>query len=227
MILSGSANSRKVLYQTKKEGFTLLEILISITLLTVILGAVYSSFFTTKEAIEKFDTVAMKYQEARTALDQIRREIEAAFITDRLQEEKSDENIPNFIIEDRDIFGKNASRMSLTAFSFRGTGIQRVAYITIPENNGLKLLKTVSPVTLYSENDTISPNKVYTSDILQGIEAFTVETFYNNKWVRTWNAKEIGTLPENIRITIEFSDRGNTVSLTEYAEIKFGRQLYQ
>ena len=62
------------------NGFTLLEVLLSLTLLTIILGAAYSSFFTIQRAIERFTDVSLKYQDARTALDLMQREIEGALL---------------------------------------------------------------------------------------------------------------------------------------------------
>jgi prepilin-type N-terminal cleavage/methylation domain-containing protein len=47
------------------SGFTLIEVLVSLALLTIVLGAIYSSFFSVQNALERFDSVSLKYHEAR------------------------------------------------------------------------------------------------------------------------------------------------------------------
>jgi general secretion pathway protein J len=196
----------------KDTGFTLIEVLISLTLLTVVLGAVYSSFFSVQRAIERFDDVSLKYHEARTTLDIMRREIEGA-ILDNDREKGNAE----FTIKDRDIFGKSTSVLNLTAFSFRGNSPNTISYF-VKENEGqIHLLKTESPSSMLL--------KEYSVEAVEAIEGFTVETLFNNKWVRTWDTADTGKLPDIVRVSIEFDDNGKTVKLTEYARPKIGKQL--
>ena len=68
-------------------------------------------------------------------------------------------------------------------------------------------------------------SKEYTTDMIEGIESFTVETLYNNKWVSTWDTDSTGALPEVVRVGIEFDDNGTMVKLTEYARLRIGKQL--
>ncbi|MBI4839084.1 MAG: prepilin-type N-terminal cleavage/methylation domain-containing protein [Nitrospirae bacterium] len=68
-------NFKFLTFNSRRAGFTLIEVLLSLVLLTVMLGAVYGSFFSVQKALERFNGVSLKYQEARTALDIMRREI--------------------------------------------------------------------------------------------------------------------------------------------------------
>jgi general secretion pathway protein J len=198
--------------KTKDIGFTLIEVLISLTLLTVVLGAVYSSFFSVQRAIERFDDVSLKYHEARTALDIMRREIEGAILDNDREKDNTE-----FTIKDRDIFGKSTSVLNLTAFSFRGNSPNTISYF-VKENEGqIHLLKTESPSSMLL--------KEYSVEAVEGIEGFTVETLFNNKWVRTWDTADTGRLPDIVRVSIEFDDNGKTVKLTEYAKPKIGKRL--
>lgn len=198
------------------KGFTLIEVLISLTLLIIVLGAIYSSFFSIQRAMERFEGVSLKYHEARTALDIMRREIDGALLKNPQAE---DDSMPkaSFIIEDRDMFGKSTSSLLLTAFSFRGGGLNTVSYFVTAEDRNLRLQKTEKPSSLKSDG--------YTMDIIEGIESFTVETLFNNKWVKTWDTANTGQLPEVVRISIEFDANGEIVKLTEYAKPKVGKQL--
>jgi len=212
----------------RMRGFTLLEVLVSLTLLTIILGAVYTSLFTVHSAIERFDDISLKYHEIRTALDIMRREIEGAFLP---------EPRTNFIIEDRDIFGRTASRLYLTAFSFRSSGLKTISYYVDEREGRLNLVKKESsafrtlilstsftPLIANAQAENLT-DRIYTTEVVEEIEGFTVETLFNNKWVKTWDAKQTGNLPEVIRVSIELDDKGKKVKLTEYARPKIGRQL--
>jgi len=200
------------------SGFTLLEILISLTLLTIVLGAVYSSFFSVRNVLDRFENVSMKYHEARTALDIMRREIESAVIIH--SEPDINGNIEDktaFMISDRDIMGKSASGLSLTAFSFKGSGLNTVSYYVEERDGKLDLLKKEAPAAIQSRE--------YTMEVIEAIESIIIETLFNDKWVRTWDSKNTGKLPENVRVTIEFDDNGKKVKLTEYARPRIGKPL--
>src|SRR4030067_2763229 len=120
----------------KSNGFTLIEILISLTLLTIVLGAVYSSFFSVHSVLERFDNVSLKYHEARTALDIMRREIESSL------PDNSSKGGTAFTIKDRDVLGKNTSSLELTPFSFKGSGLNAVSYYVEEKDGKLHLLIT-------------------------------------------------------------------------------------
>lgn len=212
---------------SRKNGFTLIEVLLSLVLLTIVLGVVYSSFFTVQRAIERFDGISLKYHEARTILDIIRREIDGAILK-KSQLPDSDVNQTAFVIEDRDTFGKPTSRLRLASFSFKGSGLKTISYYVQETNENLVLIKEESyPFMLSAKKNRAdaSPGKEYALEMIEGIEGFTIETLFNDKWIKTWDSKETGTLPEAVRFSIEFDDNGKKVKLTEYARPKIGRQL--
>jgi general secretion pathway protein J len=92
------------------EGFTLIEVLLALVLLSVILGAIYSTFILSHKAMEGMDQSLVKLQECRMAIDAIRREIESISYTPGREKTV-------FRIEDRDLYGKQASRFSFQTFS--------------------------------------------------------------------------------------------------------------
>lgn len=199
-----------------RRGFTLIEVLISLALLTVVLGALYSSFFSVQRAVERFDDVSLKYHDARTALDIMRREIEGSLLIMPRDPEK-EETGTSFVITDRDIFGKITSSLDLTAFSFRSGGTIHISYYVEESEGKLNLLKTETPPVIDA--------KEYSIEIIEGIESFTVETLFLNEWVKTWDTAETDKLPDIVRVTIAFDDNGKIVELTEYAKPRTGRRL--
>ncbi len=202
------------------NGFTLIEVLISLAILVIVLGAVYSSFFSVQRALERFDNISLKYHEARTALDIMRREIESSLIKNpefNIDDSVEEKVKASFILKDRDIFGKSTSSVELTAFSFRGSRLNTISYFVEEKEGKLNLFKKEAP--------SIVGAKEYTSDIIEGIESFTIETLYNEKWIKTWDTENTDRLPDTIRVSIEFDDNGKTVKLTEYASPKIGKKL--
>ena len=208
-------NSTKV--QKCKNGFTIIELLISLSILIIVLGAVYATFFTVQRALDRFNNISLKYHEARTALDIIRREIESSFVESAEPGDEKDKKITRFSFKDKDIFGKPASELQMTAFSFRSIGLNTISYHVEEDGDILKLMKKESPALL--------PSNGYSLEMIYGIEGFSVETFFKQKWIRVWDADEAGILPDMVRVTIEFSDNGKKISLREYARPAIGMQL--
>ena len=223
--LPSTLNFNFFIFNSRREGFTLIETLLSITFTAIILGAVYTSFFTTQRAIERFDEVILKYHESRTALDIMRREIEGAFITNPQAADTMTTMKTAFVIEDRDVFGKSTSRLHLTTFTSRGGGINAISYYVREKDGTLTLFKSVSPALNQSTGKTQTPDREYVTEAIEGIEGFTVETLFNNTWIKTWNTEQTGTLPDIMRISIEFHDKAKKVKLTEFARPKIGKNL--
>jgi len=215
-ILNFIPNKSGQISNFKSNGFTLIEILISLTLLTIVLGAVYSSFFSVNSVLERFDNVSLKYHEARTALDIMRREIEGASQKNS-QADKDAEDKKAFVIKDRDIAGKSTSELDLTAFSFKGSGLNAISYYVEEKDGKLNLLKKEAPSGMKSRE--------YSVEIIEGIEGFTVETFFKNQWVKTWDTANTSKLPGIVRVSIEFDDNGSKVKLVEYAKPRVGTTL--
>lgn len=208
-----------LLKKRSKYGFTIIEVLISLAILTIILGAIYSSFFISERAIKRFEDVSLKYHEVRTALDIMRREIEGAFFTTAEAQSVSGktENRTYFLIEDRDILGKPVSRLRLTAFSSQSGIVNAISYYVEEKDGRFNLLKTESPTGIKTKERSI--------EMIEGIESFTVETLFNNNWIKTWDTTQINELPDIVRVGITFDDKGKEVTLTEYARPKIGREL--
>ncbi|KPJ98624.1 MAG: hypothetical protein AMK71_11110 [Nitrospira bacterium SG8_35_4] len=197
-------------------GFTLIEVLIALALLTIIMGAVYTSFFSVNRALDRFDKVSLKYHEARTALDIMKREIEGALVKNPRSEDENKVSA-GFVIKDRDILGISASSLELTSYSFRGNSLITVSYFVTMKNGNLSLIKHESP--------PVFKEKGYSLDFMEDIRGFSVETMFNNTWVKTWDTATTGKLPEIVRLSIEFDDNGKIVTLSEYAKPKVGTKL--
>lgn len=193
-----------------KCGFTLIEVLIASAMLSIILTTVYSTFFLSYRAIEGADESMLKLQESRRAIDILRRELDSAFYSG------NDGN--TFLkIQDRDIYGKQAAKLTFTTFSILRPGLSMISYYIEDKDGKLNLFKKVeSP---YSKEETEGV------DIIEDVEAFTVEALYNDKWVKTWDTDITRSKPDEIRISLSVMIKGRKVDLFDISRPMVERSI--
>jgi len=185
------------------RGFTLLEILVSLAILSVVLAAVYSTFFLARRAVDGMDDTLVKLQEARRALDILRCEVEASFY------EAADKSTA-WRVKDRDYYGKSASSLRFATFSALRPGLSLVSYYVEGADDGLRLFKKIGPLRLTEED-------AEAVEVIDRLDAFSIEAKYQDGWVRTWDTDIIGRVPEEVRISIAVKLRSGVVVLADRA----------
>ena len=111
--------------------------------------------------------------------------------------------------------------MYFTSFPYRDKNLHVISYSVEESDGKLKLFKMEAPAITLS---ALFSN-LYKAELMDGIEGFSVETLFNNKWVKTWDASQINDLPDSVRVSIIFNDNGRKVKLTEYAKPRIGKSL--
>ena len=192
-----------------KKGFTLIELLIATALLSIILSAVYGAFFLSHKAMTGLDESLVRLQELRTTLDVMGRETESI---------KTDSQNSLFKVEDRDFYGKQASRLTFTAFSPLSPGISLISYYVEEKEGVLTLFKKMD--NAYKPN-----NDAKGVELIEGLESFAVEIKDGNKWVKTWDISETKRTPLEIRITITAKIKDRPVSFFDTVRPKIGRAM--
>jgi type II secretory pathway component PulJ len=181
--------------------------LISITLLSIVLAALYSTFFLSHRAIDGMDESIIKLQETRKALDILKRELDSAVYWN------NDEHTV-FKTSDRDFLGKQASQLTFTTFSTLRPGISRIEYYVEEKEGKLTLYKKIeSP---YQKEETEG------GDILEDLQGFTIESKYNDQWVKTWDTGINMKRPEEIRISLSIILKDRVLTLSDVATPKVG-----
>ncbi|MEW6674564.1 MAG: prepilin-type N-terminal cleavage/methylation domain-containing protein [Nitrospirota bacterium] len=188
----------------KAGGFTLIELLLAFAILSVILATLYSTFFLSHKALDGIDSSLLKLQECRATLDVMRREVDS--IHSLLK------------VDDRDIYGRQTSRLVFTAFSSLRPGLSMISYFIEEKDGKLILLKEINSAYM-------SDNKAESVEIIEDVEAFMVEVKYNDKWVKTWDSFITHSIPQEIRITLTTKLKNKTVSLFETVRPKIGRSI--
>jgi general secretion pathway protein J len=195
----------------KGEGFTLIEILIAVAILSIVLAALYSTFFLAHRAIDGMDEAMVKLQESRRALDILKCELDSAYV--------STDKHTFFRISDRDFFGKGASQLEFTTFSTLRPGLSRISYYVEEKDGKMNLLKKVD-----SPYGTTEEDKGFV--IIEDLSGFTVETEYNDDtWVRTWDTEINRGKPLEIRISLSVEIKGRQVTLSDISTPKIGGSI--
>ncbi len=193
------------------HGFTLLEMLLAIALLSIVLVAIYGTFFVSQKAIEGADDTLVRLQEGRMALDILRRELASAVFS-------GSNNLTLFTMNETDIYDKKVSKLSFTAFSPYIPGLANIEYYVEERNGKLVLLKKINP---YWNIDT----KMKGAEIIDDIEGFTVESLYNGKWVSIWDTGETGKVPDELRVTITVRINDKLIPLFEIVRPRIGKAI--
>ncbi len=189
------------------EGFTLIELLIATALLSIILAAVYGAFFMSQKAMTGLDESLVRLQECRATLDVIGRETESVLYSPVNKNSL-------FKIEDKDFYGKQASRLTFTAFSPLSPGISLISYY-VEEKDGI--------LTLFKKMDNVyKPITTKGAELIENVDSFTVEVNDGSKWVKTWDTLETGRAPAEVRITIVARIKDRTISFFDTVRPKIG-----
>ena len=194
----------------RKCGFTLIEVLVSVAILSVVLAAVYSTFFLAQKAVDGMDESLVKLQEARRALDILRCELDSSFFTE------ADANTL-LQIKDRDSYGKSASELTFTTFSVLQPGLSKVSYYTEEHGGSLNLFKKIEAPRTQEKTEGV--------ELIENLDAFSIEAKYHDQWVKTWDADVNGNTPEEIRISLAIRLKDRTITLSDIAKPRIDKPI--
>lgn len=192
------------------NGFTLLEVLIAATILSIVLAAIYSTLILSHRAVEGMDESLLKIQETRKAIDIMKRELDAVLY-------RGSDALTFLKIQDRDIYGKQAAQLTFTTFSPLRPGLSKISYYIEEKDKKLYLFKKVA-----SPHDQVETEGV---DIVEDLESFAVEARYNNTWVRTWDTDINKSIPDEIRISLTVMSKEREVTIFDISQPKVEKTL--
>lgn len=192
-------------------GFTLMEVLVAFALLAVILGALYSTFFLSHKAMEGMGDWLIKLQECRMLMDTMSREADSILFGGEVQN-------PVFKLEDRDAMGKQASRFTFQAFSPLMPGLSLISYHADERDGKLVLYKEVQS----AYRSAVAPEKI---EMVEDLEAFSVEAMDDGRWVKTWDGSGRKAIPSVLRFTITILAKDRKVTLSEIGKLKIGNSI--
>lgn len=197
----------------ESAGFTLLEVLVALALLAIIATAVYGTYFTLFAGKESAIAGMEERRALRETLDALRRELDGAWF-------RRDNRHLRFVVEDRDYFGKPASRLSFATIAppappgMPVSDQVAVTYSVVAKGEQQLILARSSQGVQLDEEPLTYPQ-------MENIEGFLVECSADgSKWVRSWDTGINGTLPKAVRVTLQLRENGRTVGYTTLATIR-------
>ena len=193
-----------------RGGFTLIEVLVALAILTVVLGAVYSTFFLSHRAVDGLDDTMVKLQETRKTLDILRRELESVFYSERSEGSM-------LKIEDRDYYGKNATTISFTAFSNFRPGLSRITYRIREDDGKMTLMKNVKSPYMQTTTEDV--------ELIEDIGEFSAEVRRQDQWIKTWDTEINRQVPDEIRITLSVPVKERQLAVFDTAKPRIGRTI--
>ena len=95
------------------NGFTLIEVLIAISIISIIIGALYGVYISNVKGIQITQQNSSIYQTARAVLDRMKKDLECAYLSSKV----SKKSALGMISEDKEIEGSPADRIDFTALT--------------------------------------------------------------------------------------------------------------
>ena len=193
-----------------RRGFTLFEVLIAVAILSIVLTALYGTFFMSSRAMEDMDESMTKLQETRKAIDILRRELDSAYY------KEGDEK--TFLkVLDKDLYGKQATQLEFTGFTTVRPGLSKISYYMEEKDRKSTLFKKIESSFGKEESEG--------TDIIEDLEEFTIEAKYQDKWVKTWDTGIAKKMPDEIKISLSVMIKGRKVTLSDMARPMYGKTI--
>jgi len=107
-------HSTRAGFRHLQSGFTLLEILIAISIFVVVLTTIYTSYTGTFRVIDETESQAETYRMAGIAMERMLEDLESIYISKREENPETGEETPysfQFVGEDREIKGRCADTL--------------------------------------------------------------------------------------------------------------------
>ena len=191
-----------------EAGFTLLEALLALALLSLMAAALYGTFFSLAKGSDAARGGMESRRELTVTLDMLRREIDAALFA------RGNRRL-RFVAEDRDIFGKPASTLDFTAISLPAGGdapssdLVAIRYRVMEKDKKLILVREAKG--LHALADPVPYPQ------MEEIEGFNVECYDGGKWVKSWDTSLNQGLPRAVRVTVRVKEGGKVVDFSAVA----------
>lgn len=197
--------------EAKQWGFTLVELLIAVALISIVLSMAYGSYVVTTKSAKACQTRIALSEQGRETLEQIARHVRCAYASSEPERKEdaqtdsdrqgttSDAEISYF---DGNAHAPNGEILSLvsTSGSFEGQettdGLFRVVYRFDRRNRELAF----SLKRFFGEAE--GAQKRSWRPIAGRVTSVDMAFFNGDKWVRRWEFKNEKTLPGAVRIAI-------------------------
>lgn len=185
-----------------RNGFTLIEILVALTIAVIVITSAYTLFFTVKNGTVRVYEKMREKEKAFNFLSMARKEIESIYYF-------RDTDYTGIKIEEKDFYGKPASRLTFTCF-FRD-GIKVISYaIEEDRDNRLNIVKTIS--------DAVKGGKPIKLTLLKDIEGFSAEVL-DEGYNRVYDSAKLKKMPKQVKISLLLKGGSGTETFSQISSL--------
>lgn len=179
----------------RSRGFTLIEILVAITITALVLFTIYGIFTSVSKARKRVETQSEGYRQARIIFDRIGREIRGAYVTSNNPNSHAQTVFAGGINEQGDPF-LQLTTTATTPQSGVNTGLALVGYEleNDPETpNGKVLIRTETSPFSVTQKDQTSGYRLATD-----LDDMKLRFYANGAWQDQWQSG----IPDIVEVTL-------------------------
>ena len=192
-----------------KDGFTLLEIMIAITILSFIMGIVYSSFSAISESDRRISLASESALKARNLFGLMTREMSSIFVPSAPSGDGDKEDRLNYGLicaKEGDVQRINFTAALSDSGSMSDVALKELGYYLMPkedgEDGGYSLFKRID----VTPDDDISAGGV-DYFLMDGVSSLRYEFMKGpnemvGEMLDEWDASDKGSLPKAIRVEL-------------------------
>lgn len=174
------------------RAFTLIEVLIAVTISLVVIASSYTVFFAVRKgATNVYESMKSK-ERVCNLFSIMRKEIEGIYYVKKL-------NYSGIKIEENDYYGNPASKITFTCFS--KDGVKVISYFVKEEEGKMNLYKSIY--------DPVSEERPIRLLILRDIAGFKAVYIENGEEKKVYDSQSSERLPEYVKISIFFNKDEN------------------
>jgi prepilin-type N-terminal cleavage/methylation domain-containing protein len=197
-------------YTNSQTGFTLLELIISIAILSAVLVTIYATLSMGSRTWDKGERDIEKVQRMRVVMDLLSREIKAAYPY-RVTPSELDTHKEFYAFD-----GKNDYLSFVSCVPLRG-GTGKLSWLTfwVEEGQGLVVVeRDALRSDIFKERETIDKDEMVVLDA--AVTDIQFEYYRSEEgdveeaaeeeesWEEKWDAEEEGTLPQAVSVSVTF-----------------------
>lgn len=201
----------------KRQGFTLIELMVALTILSLSMGAIYLSFSSGLSAWERGEETMATFQAMRRTLELLTREIRSSYTSPGNKEIK-------LVGLDRQSAGNDTDE--LTYFTLSGPrpngriGLYRIKYYLAKETGATHY--SLYREELPSIGKFILGEKV-TQPLLREVSGLNFRYYRGDKWEDSWHST---ALPGKIKITITLAKGKKETSFSAVTDLPLSGAIH-
>lgn len=222
-----------ILIKLKRPAFTLLEILITLSMLVLILGSVYGAYAATIRSLAHSKPKHALQQQARIFMQRITSEIRCCYAGNR--DKLPQTSLKNVRTRKKELLTQESASLFVGGEALSGQSFLRfvTSAVTSRRNHSLSGLAIIEYMLDESTNTILRSKRRYIGGleddddnfnwivVLENVHAIPVEYFDGKKWLEEWDSNDMkGLLPHAVRISLDLqSEDVVPLSVTFTAQI--------